>query len=76
MRKAGSTLTNNNDSYNWHLQYIDAKISIGYILNKWRLKPYIMLTPYYSFLTKAYQTVNSQSFDMVKTKPLKILIMV
>ena len=71
MRKAGSTLTSSNDNYSWNLQYIDAKISIGYMLNKWRLKPYIMLTPYYSFLTKAYQTVNTQNYDMVKNKTIK-----
>ena len=41
------------------------------MLNKWRLKPYIMLTPYYSFLTKAYQTVNTQNYDMVKNKTIK-----
>lgn len=71
MRKAGASLIDNNDSYSWHLQYIDAKLSIGYMLNKWRVKPYVLLTPYYSFLTKGYQTVNTQNYDMVKNKTIK-----
>ncbi len=71
MRKGGASLTYGNDSYSWHLQYLDAKIGIGYLINKWRIKPYVMVTPYYSFLMKAYQTINSQNYDIIKSKSIK-----
>ena len=71
MRKGGASLAYGNNTYSWQLQYIDAKIGVGYIISKWRLRPYVMLTPYYSFLMKANQTVNTQNYDMMKSKSIK-----
>lgn len=71
MRRGGASLTLSNDSYNWSLQYIDVKIGIGYMINKWRIKPYVMITPYYSFLVKASESINSQNYDIMKNKSIK-----
>lgn len=69
--KLGSSLVYESNSYAWSLQYLDLKIGAGYILNKWKLKPYFMVAPYYAYLLKANQTINSQNYDIKKSNSIK-----
>ena len=46
LRKAGASLVKNSINYNWIIQYADANVGIGYILDLWRIKPYFSLSPY------------------------------
>lgn len=64
IRKAGSSLVLNRVSYTWNLQYIDIKAGIGYQYSKWRLKPYVSVSPFYSQLLNARQTIGINYYDI------------
>ncbi|MES2286880.1 MAG: outer membrane beta-barrel protein [Bacteroidota bacterium] len=71
MRKAGSSLVFNNIDYIWKMQYVDVKAGIGYQFNKWRIKPYAAVAPYYASLLNANQTVGQKSYDIKAGKFIK-----
>jgi hypothetical protein len=70
-RKAGASLVYKKINYLWNLQYIDAKIGVGYQYNKWRLKPYSVLSPYYAYLLNAKQSVGLSYYDIKASRSLK-----
>lgn len=70
LRKAGASKEITGVHFSWNLQYVEAKLGVGYMLNKWRLKPYILLSPYYSSLLKATETIGEQSYDIKQDKAL------
>jgi hypothetical protein len=71
MRKAGASNEYNGIPVSWNLQYADADVGVGYILNKWRLKPYVYAAPYFGYLLKANQTIGSNTYDILKNKSVK-----
>jgi hypothetical protein len=71
MRKGGANLTYNKTTYNWTLQYADIRAGVGYKLTKWRLRPYVALTPYFAYLLSAQQTINSDNYDIKANNSVK-----
>ncbi|MDP1747673.1 MAG: hypothetical protein Q8L90_19015 [Bacteroidota bacterium] len=71
MRKAGSALVYNNLDYIWKMQYADVKAGIGYQFNKWRIKPYASMLPYYASLLNAVQSIGLKSYDIKTGKSIK-----
>lgn len=71
IRKAGASLVFNNIDYIWKMQYIDLKAGIGYQFNKWRIKPYGAVSPYYASLLNANQSVGQKSYDIKAGKFIK-----
>lgn len=71
MRKAGSALVFSNIDYIWKMQYADVKAGIGYQFNKWRIKPYEAVAPYYASLLNANQSIGQKSYDIKADKSVK-----
>jgi len=71
MRKAGANLVYNKINYIWNMQYTSVNAGIGYQFNKWRLKPYLFVSPYYASLLDATQTINSDNYDIKDNKSIK-----
>jgi hypothetical protein len=71
LRKGGAALNVDGDSYSWTLNYVDLKVGAGYILSKWKLKPYLIVSPYYAYLLKANQSINSKNYDLKNTNSFK-----
>lgn len=71
MRKAGSALVQNNIDYIWKMQYADVKGGIGYQFNKWRIKPYEAVAPYYASLLNANQVMGLKNYDIKASKSIK-----
>lgn len=67
MRKAGSSMIYKNVNFIWNMQYIDIKAGIGYQLNKWRLKPYAAVLPYYAYLLDAKQSNGSNNLNIINS---------
>lgn len=66
LRKAGAALSIDQNSYSWTLNYVDLKMGVGYMVSEWRLKPYIIGSPYYAYLLKASQSINAINYDIKK----------
>jgi hypothetical protein len=71
MRKGGATMVYNNSNITWGLQYCDVRLGVGYELDKWRIKPYVSASGYYSFLLKATQSMDGLNYDIKKNKSVK-----
>lgn len=70
MRKAGATLVYDEANYMWDLQYADARLGVGYMLNSTRFKPYVTVSGYYAYLLKANQTLNQVNYDIKEANVL------
>ncbi len=71
MRKGGASLTFDGLDINWTIQYADVNVGIGYISNKWRLKPYFSASPYFAYMLKANETIGTSNVDIKKDKSFK-----
>jgi hypothetical protein len=71
MRKAGASMTVDEMNISWNVQYADANIGLGYMFNKWRLKPYFSASPYFAYMLRANQTIGPDNYDILKNKSLK-----
>lgn len=71
MRKAGASMVFDETNVKWNLQYADVSLGLGYVLNKWRLKPYISASPYFGYLLKAEQTIGPDNYDIKEKKLIK-----
>ncbi|MGB3946633.1 MAG: hypothetical protein WBM13_01495 [Bacteroidia bacterium] len=71
IRKAGSALVVNKINYAWNLQYADVKFTIGYQYNKYRIRPHVIVSPYFSYLLNASQSVGLNYYDLKASKSLK-----
>lgn len=71
MRQAGSELVYKNVDYIWNMQYADMRAGMGYQVNKWRIKPFGSLAPYYSYLMDAKQSLGLLKYDMKTNKAVK-----
>jgi hypothetical protein len=64
---AGATKMVSKADYKWNLQYERVKIDFGYVVpDKWEVKPFVMVSPYYGYLLKASQTTGSADYDLKK----------
>lgn len=63
-RNAKISLVDEGRKVGWNLQYADASVGLGYILNKNRLQPYFSAAPYLGYLFNAKQTINGETFDI------------
>ncbi len=70
MRKGGASIVYNEVKVSWQVQYADAGLGVGYIYNKWRLKPYLSVSPYYASMLKAEQTIGQDNYDIKKNKSM------
>jgi hypothetical protein len=70
-RKAGASLVYRKTNYLWELQYIDFKAGVGYFYNRWSIKPYTYLMPYYAYLLSAKQSSGLTYYDVKSDKALK-----
>jgi hypothetical protein len=68
LREAGASKDVSGTTILWNFQYAEAKLGLGYMLNTWKLKPYVMISPYYASLLKASQAFNEQVFDIKNDK--------
>jgi hypothetical protein len=71
VRQAGSSLIYNSINYIWNMHYADIKAGVGYQFDKWRLKPFVSVCPYYGYLLNGTQTFNQESYDLKANKSLK-----
>jgi len=71
MRKGGASIMDDGINVNWMLQYASANVGLGYMHDKWRLKPYFSVSPYYAYLLKGNQTIGPDNYDIKKNKSLK-----
>lgn len=71
MRKAGASMIYNETNVIWNLQYADANLGLGYMLNKWRLKPYFSVSPYFGYMLKANQTIGPDTYNIMQNKSIK-----
>jgi len=70
MRKGGASLVVDETNINWNIQYADADIGLGYMLNKWRIKPYLSASPYFAYMLKGEQTMGQDNYDIKKNKSM------
>lgn len=70
MRKAGASMLVDGMNVSWNVQYADANIGLGYLLNNWRLKPYVSVSPYFGYMLLANQTIGSDNYDIKKNKSM------
>lgn len=68
LREAGASREVYGTTTTWSFQYAEARLEIGYIFNKWKLKPFVLLSPYYASLLKASQAFNEQVFNIKSDK--------
>ncbi len=71
LRKAGASMVYKKINYLWNLQYIDLKACVGYQYDRWRLKPYFVLSPYYAYLLNAKQSIGLNYYDIKSTGVLR-----
>ncbi|MES2287855.1 MAG: outer membrane beta-barrel protein [Bacteroidota bacterium] len=71
MRKAGASIVFDETNVKWNIQYADANLGLGYMLNKWRLKPYFSVSPYFGYMLKADQTIGPDTYDIMQNKSIK-----
>lgn len=71
MRKAGASMVVDETNINWNFQYADANMGLGYMFNKWRLKPYASVSPYFGYMLKASQTIGPDTYDIKQNKSIK-----
>lgn len=65
MRKAGASLIYDDANVIWDMQYADVKLGLGYLFDIGSLKPYLTASPYFAYLLKGDQFMNSQSHDLI-----------
>ncbi len=70
MRKGGASLVYDGINTNWNTQYTDINLGVGYILNKWKLKPYLSSSFYYAYMLKAEQRLGQNTYDIKKNKSM------
>lgn len=71
LRDAGATLVYDNANYIWDLQYATVKAGAGYVFGLGTFQPYVSITPYFSYLLKASQTLNHEVFDMIHAESIE-----
>ena len=70
-KNLGATSILNNQKLDWSLHYVDVNAGGGYIINKYKLKPYLGAAFYFSYLYKANQTTGSYYYDIKANEDIK-----
>lgn len=70
-RKAGASMVYKKVDYLWNLQYIDFKATVGYQYDKWRIKPFVHLQPFFAYLLSAKQSIGLNYYDIKTDKNIK-----
>ena len=73
MRKAGATMVYDNMSYKWDLQYVDGRLGLGYMYTSSEIRPYFMVSGYFGYLVRGFQTINNENFDIRDSKAINNL---
>jgi hypothetical protein len=71
LRKAGASMIYEGSNINWNIQYADANIGLGYMYNKWRIKPYFSVSPYLGYMLKANQLIGAFNYNIKEIKSMK-----
>jgi hypothetical protein len=61
----------NNQKLAWNLNYLDLNIGGGYIINNFKIKPYVGAAFYGSYLIRANQTIGENYYDMLQNNSIK-----
>lgn len=70
MRRGGASLEYNKKTVEWDIHYADLHVGAGYLFNKWRVKPYAAVAPFFSYMIKGSQTLGQTTYDIKKDKTL------
>ena len=64
LRKAGASKVVNETDITWNLQYAEAKFQVGYLFDKWRVSPVVLLSPYFASLLNANESIGGKYYDI------------
>lgn len=70
MRKAGATYVVDESNYSWNLQYMDARLGIGYNFAFGKMGAHFYAQPYLGYLLKANQSLNNENFDIINSESM------
>ncbi len=70
-KNLGAVSILNNQKLSWSLHYADLNLGGGYIINKYKFKPYVGASLYFSYLYKAEQNIGLDYYDMLENKDIK-----
>lgn len=65
------SILGSNQKLSWNLHYADLNAGAGYILQKFKFKPYAGASFYFSYLYKADQTIGAAYYNMLDLKAVK-----
>lgn len=54
-------------NYSWRLEYANAKIGAGYLLNLGRFSPYVVVSGYAGYLVRGIQVLNNEEFNITES---------
>ncbi|MCK4919423.1 MAG: outer membrane beta-barrel protein [Bacteroidales bacterium] len=54
-------------NYSWRLEYINAKLGFGYMLNLGRFSPYLVASGYAGYLVRGIQVLNNEEFNITES---------
>ncbi len=67
MRNGGASLVYDEINYSWDLQYVDLQLGGGYAYSLGRISPYLVVNGYYGYLSKGYQILNNEDFNITES---------
>jgi hypothetical protein len=67
------SMLDNNERINWSLNYLDFNLGGGYMYSEKKLKPYVGVCFYTSYLYKADQIIGSRYYNLLVTNSVKRL---
>lgn len=71
MRGAGASLIYDDVNYSWDLQYLNTNLDVGYMYNFDRLSAYLAVSPYFGYMLRATQTIDSKDYDIINSEDLQ-----
>lgn len=54
-------------NYSWRLEYVNAKLGAGYMLNLGRFSPYMVVSGYAGYLVRGIQVLNNEEFNITES---------
>ena len=74
MQSFGSTTLTLGSTYEYNFQYATGKIGVGYEFPMFKLKPYVIISPYYSYLVAATFSSTNTSVPLEDLKQDKTIL--
>lgn len=70
MRKGGASYEYDGVKIDWNTQYADASLGLGYMLNRGKVKPYLIPSFYFAYLLKGEETLGQNTYDIKNNKSM------